>query len=79
MRHLGAAVKGYRLEQNLSQAALADRAKVSRQWVVAFEAGKPTAEVGSVLRTVAALGYVLDLVPATPSSGDVDISAMLDG
>ena len=76
-RHLGALVRARRLELDWSQARLAKASGVSRQWVVAFEAGKPTAELGNVLRTVQATGLVLDLVPAAPHNHD--LSGMLDG
>jgi len=70
-RHFGALVRARRVEMDWSQARLARAAGVSRQWVVAFEAGKPTAELGNVLRTVQATGLVLDLVPAGPNKQDL--------
>ncbi len=39
----------------LDQASLATRVGVSRQWIVAVEAGKARAEVGLVLRTLTAV------------------------
>ncbi len=78
-RNLGAAVKGYRLRRGWSQAELAARAKVSRQWIVGIEAGKATAEIGPVLRTLDALGLVIDLVPATVRHGTVDLDELLGG
>ena len=51
-----AAVRGRRLELGLSQDELARRAGVSRKWVYEFEAGKPAAQLGHVLRVCEALG-----------------------
>lgn len=78
-KHLGALIRGHRLERNWSQALLAEKAGVSRQWIVAVESGKRTAEVGHVLSTVAALGCVLDLIPAVPPSNSIDLDELLDG
>ncbi len=76
-----AAVRGRRLELSLSQDQLARRAGVSRKWVYEFEAGKPTAEFGHVLRVLDALDLRLDL--ATESARDavpsaIDLDALLD-
>lgn len=61
VRDLGATIRGRRIELHLSQERLADAVAVSRQWISAVEAGKPTAEVGLVLRVLDELR--LDLVP----------------
>ncbi len=76
-----AAVRGRRLELSLSQDQLARRAGVSRKWVYEFEAGKPTAEFGHVLRVLDALGLRLDFATegardAVPSA--IDLDALLD-
>lgn len=55
MRDLIAAAHGRRLDLGLTQAELARRAGVSRQWINEFEQGKPTAELGLVLRLLDAL------------------------
>lgn len=70
-------VRGRRHELGLTQAALADRAGVSRKWVHELEGGKPTAELGLVVRTLQALGLELDVrdpasVPGDPRSVDLD-------
>jgi HTH-type transcriptional regulator / antitoxin HipB len=59
----GAAVRGARMAAGLSQQALAERAGVGRQWLVAVEAGKPRAGLSHLLRLVAALGLALELTP----------------
>jgi transcriptional regulator with XRE-family HTH domain len=60
-RDLGACVRGLRRQAGLSQAELASRAGVGRQWLVELEAGKRTAEVGLVLATLQAVGATLDI------------------
>lgn len=79
---LAASVRGRRLALELSQAQLAARAGVSRQWVNAFEAGKRTAELGLVLRVLDALDLGLDLrerssSPGRGASGATDLDALL--
>jgi transcriptional regulator with XRE-family HTH domain len=53
---LGAAVKARRLELGWSQAKLADRLRVQRQWVIRLEGGADGAEIGTVLKALRALG-----------------------
>lgn len=55
-RALGAAVKARRKELGWSQAQLAGQLGVQRQWVIRLEAGGEGAELGTVLRALAALG-----------------------
>ena len=45
----------------MSQADLATQAGVSRKWIYEFEAGKPNAELGLILRVMDALGLQLEL------------------
>jgi HTH-type transcriptional regulator/antitoxin HipB len=45
----------------MSQAELALRAGVSRKWIYEFEAGKPNAELGLIIRVMEALGFQLEL------------------
>ncbi|WBQ05698.1 helix-turn-helix domain-containing protein [Kribbella sp. CA-293567] len=80
---LGAAARGRRRQLHLTQAAVAEAAGVSRAWLTAFEAGKPTVEVGRVLAVVAALGIAVDLrveEPSAASSGrePTDLDSLLD-
>lgn len=63
---LGGAVGDLRRGLKIRQADLALRAGVSRQWIVALEQGKPTLEVGLVLRTLETLGLAVTLTPADP-------------
>jgi HTH-type transcriptional regulator/antitoxin HipB len=58
---LGALIRDRRRRLGLDQRTLAERAGVSRQWIIEIERGKPRAEVGLVLRTLAALGLRLSV------------------
>ena len=72
---LGLAIRDRRRKLKLSQSELARKAGVGRQWVVAIEHGKSRAELGLVLRTLAALDLPLTIDPAPrrlSSSGDTD-------
>lgn len=62
----------------MTQAGLAAEAKVSRRWLSDLEAGKPTAEVGLVLRTLHALGIGLDASPIVSYAGGLDLDALLE-
>lgn len=68
LRQLALAIRARRLALGLSQAELAERAHVSRQWVIEFEAGKATAELGLTLRLFEALGLRFQLSAATLKS-----------
>ncbi len=74
---LALAVRERRRDLGLSQQQLADRLGVSRQWVVALEAGHPRAEIGLVLRALRSLSLrvVVEPVPAGP----IDINALVGG
>lgn len=85
---LGALIRARRRELKLDQASLAARVGVTRQWLIAVEKGKPTAELGLVLRTLAALGLRLDVSvedtaqqylpsPANPSLPQIDIDRIV--
>jgi HTH-type transcriptional regulator/antitoxin HipB len=75
-----AVVRGRRVDLDLSQAALADRAGVSRKWVYEFEAGKPNAELGVLLRVLSSLGLELsaDAKSASTSANETDLDRLLD-
>ena len=65
---LGALIRDYRTRQKLDQKSLAATVGVSRQWIVEIEKGKARAPLGLILRTLGALGIVLDAQQETPSS-----------
>jgi transcriptional regulator with XRE-family HTH domain len=79
---LAATARGRRSALGLSQAALADRMGVSRDWVNSFEAGKPRVELILVLRLLEALDLRLEAV--TPDRPDAvtgvaeSLDALLD-
>jgi len=73
-------IRGRRHELGLTQAALADRAGVSRKWVHELEGGKLTAELGLVIRALHALGLEVDVRDTASSPGDrrgVDLDEIL--
>jgi y4mF family transcriptional regulator len=76
---LGDYVRERRRDLSMTQADLAAAASVSRRWLSDLEAGKATAEIGLVIRTLYALGLVLDAQPSRPGPNDVDLDALLDG
>jgi transcriptional regulator with XRE-family HTH domain len=59
VRDLGAAVREARSKNHVTQAELAQRAGVSREWLVRLEQGHPRLEVQLVLDTLEAVGLVL--------------------
>jgi HTH-type transcriptional regulator/antitoxin HipB len=63
VRDLGATVRQARVARGLSQKALAEQARVSRQWLSRFESGKnPSAELLKVLDVFSSLNLVIDVV-----------------
>jgi y4mF family transcriptional regulator len=75
---LGSYVRERRRKLNLTQAQLATRARVSRRWLSDLEAGKDSAEFGLVLRTLHALGVVMDVLPEE-RTGPVNLDEFLAG
>jgi HTH-type transcriptional regulator/antitoxin HipB len=58
---LAQAVRDRRRHLRMSQRSLALLVGVSRQWIVALEHAKPTAEVGLILKTLSSLGLRIDI------------------
>jgi HTH-type transcriptional regulator / antitoxin HipB len=58
---VAATIRGRRQDLGLTQAALAERTGISRKWIYQFESGKPTAELGLVLRVLEALGLIFEI------------------
>jgi HTH-type transcriptional regulator/antitoxin HipB len=84
IKDLSALVRGRRRALGLSQAELAVRANVSRQWISAFELGRPGAELRLILRLLEALGLQFSVDPVDEArrkhqapSDAVDLDALL--
>jgi HTH-type transcriptional regulator/antitoxin HipB len=81
---LSALTRGRRQELGLSQQELADRANVSRQWISAFELGRPGSELRLILRLLEALELRLSVDPIDEvrtkrlPPGTVDLDALLE-
>lgn len=63
---IGALLRRARKEKGMTQAELAAAVDVSRQWVIAAEAGAPTARVDLVLDALRAVDLVVDVAPDEP-------------
>jgi HTH-type transcriptional regulator/antitoxin HipB len=74
-RDLGLLVREARRARRWTQVTLAQRAGVSREWVVALEKGGGGAEMGRVLRTLHVLGLAVDIAEPQPPSAEVRRSA----
>jgi HTH-type transcriptional regulator/antitoxin HipB len=85
VKDLGALVRDQRKFLGWSQSVLASKIGVQRLWVSQFEAGKTTAHIGLVMRTLRALelesqvGVAPPLGPGSANSGLVDLDALLEG
>ena len=83
VRALAMAVRGRRRDLGLNQTDLARRADVSRKWLSEFEkgGGKPTAELGLVLRVLDALDLDIELSdrnrPGDATPGRINLDALL--
>jgi HTH-type transcriptional regulator/antitoxin HipB len=82
---LGLVIRARRKQLGLDQRGLAQRVGVSRQWIIAIEQGKPSAELGLVLRTLRELGIRLDAVspeaekpPRGHPAAAIDLDAIVD-
>ena len=69
---LGRSVQLKRQEKGLSQATLAAQLGVGRKWVIHLESGNPKAELGLVLKVLAALDLRALLGEETPPSSAKD-------
>jgi DNA-binding XRE family transcriptional regulator len=61
----------------MTQADLSASAQVSRRWLSALEAGKPTAEVGLVFKVLHALELILEASPIEKGPDDFDLDDVL--
>lgn len=63
---MGLAIRARRRALGLRQHELAAKVGVSRQWIVEIERGKPRAELGLLLHTIATLGLQLRMQAIPP-------------
>ena len=77
-RELGAAIRGQRRRLGLTQVELARAVGVTRAWIIAIEQGKRSAELGLVMKTVAALGLVADITNTPVAQSGIDLDDLLD-
>ena len=80
---LGALIRERRIALGLDQRTLAEKVGASRQWVVDAEKGKPRSEIGLLLRTIGALGVVLnadkeDARKPKDTAPQVDINSIVE-
>ena len=66
-KSIGRAIRNRRKALELTQADLARRTGVSRQWIAAVERGKPRAEIGLILRTFNVLDMTIMFTASEPS------------
>lgn len=59
---IGVLVRSTRKEQNLRQDELAGVSGVGLRFIVDLEAGKPTAQIGKVLKVLQTLGCSIDIL-----------------
>lgn len=81
MHDLASVARGRRIELGLTQAEVAARSGVSRDWVISFEHGKRTVEISLVFRLFDALGVGVEAVDATDlgdAGGAPGLDAILD-
>lgn len=78
-RELGAFVRDARKGRGMTQAQLADRARVSRTWVVDLEAGKRTLEIGLVMSVLEILELIIELGQARALGGHAATKAAAYG
>jgi HTH-type transcriptional regulator/antitoxin HipB len=72
---LAQVVREQRKRRGLSQQRLSELVGVSRQWIIALEQGKPTAELGLVLQALSAIGLRVDIRDRL-DAGDDDVAAV---
>ncbi len=78
VRELGASLRARRRRIGLTQAQVAQRAHVTRQWLVRLERGHPNAELGLVLDVARALDVAIEFRPVPAQvAGDVDLDQVL--
>jgi HTH-type transcriptional regulator/antitoxin HipB len=72
---IGQLIRSRREARGMTQADLAAALGASRKWVIEAEAGKPTAEIGRLLRALAVLGVTLAVTEEAKIMPAADIGA----
>ena len=73
---LGAQIRSARRGQGITQMQLAERAGVSRSWLIGVERGaNPRAEINLVLKVIAVLHLRVIIEERRPTSADDDVDA----
>ena len=80
VRDVAAIARDRRSEIGWSQAQLAAKAGVGREWIIQFEKGKPTVEWGLALRVLRVLGMVIDIALSqhNPDAAGDDLGQVLN-
>lgn len=66
LRHLGGAIHDARKAAGLTQVELAQRAGVSREWLIGIErGGRPGAEIGKILSVLRELNLIISITRTT--------------
>ena len=82
MHDLASVARGRRIELGLTQAELASRSGVSRDWVNSFERGKRTVDISLVFRLFDELGIAMEATDASAirdaPGGPPNLDALLD-
>lgn len=72
VRDFALLLRTQRRRAGLSQSSLAERAGVSRRWLIELEGGKATAELGLVIKVIDALNLMIEIGPAPVPELDLD-------
>lgn len=69
-REAGMLLRRLREDAGMSQGELAERAMVSRRWLINFENGKSSVDMSKVMDSFAVVGRSFNLVAVPPQTGD---------
>lgn len=79
VKDLASLIKQERKARAWTQAELAERSGVSRDWIIALEQAKPSVELALVLRTLKALNLPLAINKQDqPALAEINLDAILD-
>lgn len=79
VKDLASLIKQERKIRAWTQAELAERSGVSRDWIIALEQAKPSVELALVLRTLKALNLPLAInKPSQPAVEGINLDDILD-